>query len=596
MIHPTDTPATFSAVPGHTRLFRRDGGTYYLRAKIPAALRPIIRKTEERISLRTKVLKEALTKVKIESLRVDREFAEAEARLKGMNPPQRKLSGEEVAWIFADFFVKADRDLMTWTEKAQEELPPNEINCIADDLIVDAIALDSFSKDSHPHESDDGARFLDAYLRGEGKRWGILRDSEDYKLLLRKFRQGQVEISNRSIDKLLGKHGRGKQFAEFSPHTILPPPPHQNILLGKYLIEFMEYQKSAHAQNTPASYKLPVRVLKDVLGKHTPLASITRQDIEKVCETLKQVPVNMTQRYRGLSVEKAIQAAERLRDDRRISPRTMKNYYTLIVAIFNYAIDEGYIKENPARSRKLRGLFKEERRTAKRALFTPEELKAIFHAPLYTGCIDDMRGYNKEGPNHPKRGKYWVPLLALFHGLRSNEACQLYTEDIGQEGEIPYLNIREDLDEERKTEKRIKNFASWRKIPLHPEILKMGFLEYVEERKKDPSSLRLFPTLAISKNTARYSHVFGKWFRYFLMAACGYRPKATFHSFRHHFRTALMNAGVSRELAEALGGWSPVGSSETEYRHSQLPTLLEAISKVEYPGLDLSHLYIQQEK
>ena len=141
MNHPTDTPSTFTAVSGHTRLFRRDGGTYYLRAKVPAVLRPIIKKTEERISLRTKELKEALRKVKIESLRVDGELEAAEAELKRLKPPEKKLSREELLWIVKDFVVKQDQDSLSWTAKALEDLSPLEISATADDLINDAVAF-----------------------------------------------------------------------------------------------------------------------------------------------------------------------------------------------------------------------------------------------------------------------------------------------------------------------------------------------------------------------------------------------------------------------------------------------------------------------
>ena len=58
MNHKTETPS-FVSVPNHTRLFHRDGGTYYLRAKVPEKIRQIIGKTEIRKSLRTKDPKEA---------------------------------------------------------------------------------------------------------------------------------------------------------------------------------------------------------------------------------------------------------------------------------------------------------------------------------------------------------------------------------------------------------------------------------------------------------------------------------------------------------------------------------------------------------
>lgn len=57
-----------------------------------------------------------------------------------------------------------------------------------------------------------------------------------------------------------------------------------------------------------------------------------------------------------------------------------------------------------------------------------------------------------------------------------------------------------------------------------------------------------------------------------------------------------MNTDVTIEFAEALGGWTVGGSSEIEYRHNQLPQHLDAISKIAYPNLDLSHLYTQQDE
>jgi len=594
MYHPTDTPSTFTAVSGHTRLFRRDGGTYYLRAKVPAVLRPIIKKTEERISLRTKELKEALRKVKIESLRVDREFEAAEAELKRLKPPEKKLSREELLWIVKDFVVKQDQDSLTWTGKALEDFSPLEISATADDLINDAVALDSFSKNSHPLETDDGARYLDTYLRGEGKRWGIVPDSDDYTFLLREFRKAKVEILNRSIDRLHERRPIKRDFEQYSADTILPPPPHQNITLGKLIVEFMKYQKSAHAQNTPSSYKVPARLLSEVLGEDTLLSSITKQDIAKVCEVMKLVPVSMTQRYKGLSVEKTIQSAERLGDKRRLAPITQKNYYENISAILNFACDEGYIRDNPAKTRKLRESFKLEKKPAEPKLFTLEELNTIFHSPLYTGCIDDNEDwgyYRKPGPDHPKNAKFWLPLLAILHGLRLNEVCQLYVEDVGNETGIHFLNVREDLDEVNITEKRIKTAASWRKTPLHPEIIKMGFLGYVDDRRKDFSSPRLFPDVSLNENTGRYSHNFSHWYGRFLKATLGYRPKGTFHSFRHHFATSLHRAGVSETTMKKLGGWALSGVMNRVYVHGELPDLFEGISKVEYPGLDLSHLY-----
>ena len=88
MTHQTDSPSSIS-VPRHTRLLRRNG-TYYLRAKVPKKIRHLIGKTEIRKSLGTKDPKEAVRKVKIESMLVDQRLAGEEAKLNGSVPPVSK--------------------------------------------------------------------------------------------------------------------------------------------------------------------------------------------------------------------------------------------------------------------------------------------------------------------------------------------------------------------------------------------------------------------------------------------------------------------------------------------------------------------------
>jgi len=112
--HQTDTPEGFLTVPGHTRLFRRDG-TYYLRAKVPVRIRRLVGKTEVRVSLRTKEYREAVSRVKIESLKVDRVFSDAERKLDGKQPnPSSNVSQDEMVWWTSKFFVGLQRRDQVW--------------------------------------------------------------------------------------------------------------------------------------------------------------------------------------------------------------------------------------------------------------------------------------------------------------------------------------------------------------------------------------------------------------------------------------------------------------------------------------------------
>jgi len=144
---------------------------------------------------------------------------------------------------------------------------------------------------------------------------------------------------------------------------------------------------------------------------------------------------------------------------------------------------------------------------------------------------------------------------------------------------------------ERASDKRIKKPASKRTVPVHPELFKMGFAEYLEQRRQDTNSPRLFPELRVAKKTGSYSDVYSKWFTNFLIHTLGQKPEATFHSFRHGWRSALRNAGVPEERVDMLGGWARKGQSAKYGRAKLVPMLKEEISKATYPSLELSHLY-----
>ena len=80
----------------------------------------------------------------------------------------------------------------------------------------------------------------------------------------------------------------------------------------------------------------------------------------------------------------------------------------------------------------------------------------------------------------------------------------------------------------------------------------------------------------------------------FLISASASAPLTCFHSFRHGFRDAARNARIDRDIVLRLGGWT-TGGGQSEaadaYGSGYHPAVLfEAISKIEYPGLDLSHL------
>ena len=73
-------------MPGHTRLYRR-GAVYYHRAAVPKDIAATYPKAEETFSLKMRDLAEALRRVRIEAVKVDKTFEEHRRWIASQNAP-----------------------------------------------------------------------------------------------------------------------------------------------------------------------------------------------------------------------------------------------------------------------------------------------------------------------------------------------------------------------------------------------------------------------------------------------------------------------------------------------------------------------------
>src|SRR5262249_27246889 len=81
----------------------------------------------------------------------------------------------------------------------------------------------------------------------------------------------------------------------------------------------------------------------------------------------------------------------------------------------------------------------------------------------------------------------WVPLIGLFSGMRSNEICQMRAGDVRRERGIWIFNVSAD-----GAGQSLKSEAAMRKVPVHSELIRFGFLDYVKALPRDG---QLFPAL-----------------------------------------------------------------------------------------------------
>ena len=298
---------------------------------------------------------------------------------------------------------------------------------------------------------------------------------------------------------------------------------------------------------------------------------------------MAQLPANARKFYKGLTLE---ESAEKAKADGRgpMAYETQATYLQTLHRLLTWSSHEGFIDLVPSTG--INPLAKKVPDKAKRDPYSAGQLNDIFKAPLYTGCQDDELGFAKLGPNVVKRSRFWLPLIGLFTGMRLNEICQLDVADVTEtKAGTWFFDVRaEAVDKSLKTE------ASKRRIPVHPELVNVGFLNYVEQTQKQGHA-KLFPDLP-SSSTGYVSDPFSKWYSRFLHKTIQKTNKTTFHSFRHNFRDALRTIHASGDVVDALGGWTGKKVTSDSYGSGLGPDHLKPyVDKIKYPGLDLSHLY-----
>lgn len=215
------------------------------------------------------------------------------------------------------------------------------------------------------------------------------------------------------------------------------------------------------------------------------------------------------------------------------------------------------------------GLEIKSRTTAPRHPWTAEHLGILLgHEIWQKGTL----------PKDSKAGglaAYWVPLLGLYTGARCSELCQLMVQDIDTKATIPTIRITDEGEGQN-----LKSEAGHRTIPIHSELIRLGFLDYV----KSVEGTKLWPNLP--QREGKPGGYFSQWFGT-LRKLLGIPASIVFHSFRHTVRSNLSTARVPETIIDRLLGHESRGSvGASVYTHVAINTLKDAIEHLEKCDLD----------
>ena len=320
------------------------------------------------------------------------------------------------------------------------------------------------------------------------------------------------------------------------------------------------------------------------LHGNLPLLEIKRSHVRSFREALQLVPRQRTGSLLKATLSELSEYGREHPSVPKVSANTVNKQLGAVQAITSWGYHNGLVPDDVARADPSKDMRLEEEQST-RAPFDVRELQAIFNDPLFT------KHELPEGAGGD--AGVWLPLLALFAGARQAEVAGLRVSDIKEDADTrtPLMHIVAD----RKAGRRLKNKPSERVVPVHPQLVKLGLLDYAAKRRSAGDQAWLFPAVAPDQDGAL--RAWSKWWGRYLRGHVGIADtNKVFHSFRHGFQDALRRATPDEELRDALAGRSSGKSVSRKYGAKYMlerwgvKALKTVIDGITYPGLDLSRV------
>jgi len=219
-------------------------------------------------------------------------------------------------------------------------------------------------------------------------------------------------------------------------------------------------------------------------------------------------------------------------------------------------------------------LIDPERDGEKRPAFEVHEVEKLFAHPVWTSTASEPEMLRIVRSQQIFAAVYWLPLLGYYSCARLSELAYLELGDIDVE--------RGTLKIQPTRRRRLKNAVSRRTLPIHPELIRLGFLDFVRTRADGRHDLIFSEIAQLGENTP-LSNLFDKRWTVVLDEAV---PSAreegkTFHSFRHFGNTEMIRRLVLDPIRESMLGHEGATVNSRNYQKTLKPEdLLTAIAAI----------------
>ncbi|WP_424984459.1 site-specific integrase [Microbulbifer sp. S227A] len=377
------------------------------------------------------------------------------------------------------------------------------------------------------------------------------------------LRKGRRDMLRRVLEAA----ERLEQYSYDDATAIAPAPPAPALPasspLGAAVDDFIAEHSRQWVPKTIGQNRAYLNILVEYFGPDRLLATITKQDASEVKKILQALPAsrNTKPKLKAMPLMQVIKEP----GHKKIAAKTINSHIQMFKMFFDWAERHGHAPHTLFEGMKVR---KDKASESERKPFTQDQACLI-----YTELTENPSGLVR------KDSHKWGMLLGMFTGARLNEICQLDIADVQQDGETWFLNITDEGDDT----KSVKSKAGRRNVPLHSELIRLGFLDFVDSRR---NGRRLFPDYSYSANGG-YGRALGRWCNESFLPKLGVKkPGLVFHSLRHTVVTRLSQADVPEPIVQCIVGHARSGVTQEVYNRegytlAQLKTAIDrfAISK-----------------
>ncbi len=480
---------------------------------------------------------------------------------------QRKINSDDFVGMINAF---TNYELMISARSHDATLRKKRLVALRDDLVA----------------ADDSRIALAVGRFVDDNRLLLAGDGQDYRDLCNLFLRAEIEAITRSLEYDEGDYtGVPKDPVIIAPSSIMPIVNE----VGEPILELFEQYALENPNgvkpDTANQARRDVSLFVQFVGPRYPAVAIRKEDVRNWKKLLLSYPVKAAELnvFKGLDITKIVAKNAKIGKP-TISVGTINRHLANLSAFCAWLMNNGYLDQNP-----VIGLSLKKGLRSKTKVFSSDNLNTLFSSPLFVGCESASQPslIYRAGNVLIRDHQFWIPLVMLFSGARPGEIGQLDVADIRQNDEIWIIDITDD----EEGNKSLKREASRRVVPVHEELIKLGFLDY-HRKMKAKGQTRLFPGAvrnARGQMCADFSRFFSRYLdKLGLKDGRGY----SLYSFRHGAMDALRNAGYLDDQFKFLvgHGGKTVTSGYGNITQGTTKARAEMINAIRYEGLELSHL------